>query len=33
MDSLPQYGNVSAWYALAIAVLFALAVYWINTRK
>ena len=33
MDSLLQYGNVSAWYAVIVAVLFALAVYWINTRK
>ena len=33
MDALPQFGSISAWYGLAVVVLFALLVCYIRTCK
>jgi len=33
MDSLPQFGSISAWYGLAVVVLFALAIIRIATKR
>ena len=33
MDALPQFGSISAWYGLAVVVIFALVVIGIATKR